>query len=121
MAYKGKYRVKNAHKYKGNVNNVVYRSSWERAVLKFLDLSSDVIEFSSEETVIPYRCATDNRIHRYFIDLTFKTKDGKKYLIEIKPDKETRPPVQPKRKTKRFLTEVMTYMKNQSKWKAAQE
>jgi hypothetical protein len=57
-------------------------------------------------------------MHRYFIDVYFKTAAGKKYLIEIKPDKQTRPPTGTK-KTKRFITESLTYIKNQCKWEAA--
>lgn len=121
MAYKGKYKVKNPSKYKGDPTKVIFRSLWERNVFRFLDDRDDVIEWSSEEVVVPYRCATDGKIHRYFIDIYFKGANGKKYLIEIKPKKETVPPTVPKRKTKRYIKEVMTYMKNQSKWKAAQE
>jgi hypothetical protein len=119
MAYKGKYKVKNPEKYKGDPTKVIFRSLWERNTFRFLDENDDIVEWNSEEVVIPYRCKTDNRIHRYYIDLYFKGKNGKKYLIEIKPKKETVPPKEPKRKTKRYVTEVMTYIKNQSKWEAA--
>ena len=44
----------------------------------------------------------------------------KEYLIEIKPKKETTPP-KSRKKTKRYLNEVMTYIKNTSKWEAAEE
>jgi len=40
-------------------------------------------------------------------------------LIEIKPDKQTRPPAYQGRKTKRYISESMDYVKNQNKWKAA--
>ena len=119
MTYKGRYRVKNISKYKGDHKKVVYRSSWERAVFKFLDNKPDVSEWSSEEYVIHYKCATDKRMHRYFIDIYFKDAVGQKWLIEIKPKKQCQPPVKPSRKTKRYLNEVMTYVKNQSKWDAA--
>ena len=49
----------------------------------------------------------------------FKDAVGQKWLIEIKPKKQCQPPVKPSRKTKRYLNEVMTYVKNQSKWDAA--
>ncbi len=58
-------------------------------------------------------------MHRYFIDIYFKDAVGQKWLIEIKPKKQCQPPVKPSRKTKRYLNEVMTYVKNQSKWEAA--
>lgn len=119
MAYKGKYRVKNPKKYKGDPTKVIFRSLWERNTFRWLDDNPDIVEWNSEEVVVPYRCKTDNRIHRYYIDLYFKAANGKKYLIEIKPKKETVPPKEPKRKTKRYISEVMTYVKNQSKWEAA--
>tara|TARA_B110000495_G_scaffold114077_1_gene98780 strand:- start:808 stop:1251 length:444 start_codon:yes stop_codon:yes gene_type:complete len=118
--YKGKYKVKNKKKYEGDHTNVVYRSSWERAAFKWLDNHKGVIGWSSEQIIVPYRCKTDNKVHRYFPDLFIRMKDGKEYLIEIKPEKQTLPPKKPSRKTKRYLTEVMTYGKNQSKWEAAQ-
>ena len=39
------------------------------------------------------------------------------YLVEIKPDKETRPPTT--KNKKRFLVESKTFAKNMSKWTAA--
>jgi hypothetical protein len=121
MAYKGKYKVKNRKKYVGDPDKVVYRSLWERQTFRWIESNSNIIEWNSEDVVIPYVCETDNKVHRYFIDIYFKTKDGKKYLIEIKPKKETQPPKKPKRQTKRFISESLTYIKNQSKWKAAVE
>lgn len=116
--YKGKYRPKNIDKYKGDYRNVVYRSSWERQVFKYLDTNSKVKNWSSETVIIPYRCATDNKIHRYFMDIKFTDTKGQTYLVEIKPKAQTKPP-KGKRKTKRFITETLTYAKNVSKWEAA--
>jgi len=120
MTYKGRYRIKNSSKYKGNPTQIIYRSSWERQVFKWCDNHKDVLEWSSEEIIIPYRCKTDNKLHRYYPDVYIKTNKGE-YLIEIKPKKETNPPRIRSRKTKRYLTEVMTYIKNTSKWDAARE
>lgn len=119
MAYKGKYTVKKPEKYVGDPKKVVFRSLWERNTFRWLEDQPSVIEWASEEVAIPYVCATDRKVHRYFIDVYFKTKDGKKYLIEIKPAKETKPPKPPKKRTKRYLSESLTYIKNQSKWEAA--
>ena len=44
--YKGFYKVKNRNKYKGNPDNVIYRSSWELLVLKWLDNNPSVIWFA---------------------------------------------------------------------------
>ena len=120
MAYSGRYRVKNLSKYEGNASKVQYRSLWERQVMRWLDDNPAVIGWNSEEVVIGYRCKTDNRIHRYFVDMFIRMKDGKCYLIEIKPKRQTVPPKQPSRKSKKYLKEVLTYGKNTSKWEAAQ-
>ena len=58
-------------------------------------------------------------MHRYFVDVKFTTFDNRTYLIEVKPAKEKEPPKNPGRKTRRYITEVMTYAKNTSKWEAA--
>lgn len=119
--YKGKYKVRNPKKYQGDFTKVVYRSMWERHCFKWADESSDVIEWSSEEVVVPYFFEVDKKYHRYFVDMKVKYRNGKVVLIEIKPDKQTRPPKYPGKKTKRYLTEGIEYVKNQNKWKAAIE
>jgi len=121
MTYKGKFRPQNPQKYKGDVTNVVYRSLWERQFFRWLDENPTVRHWSSEEVIIPYRCKTDGQMHRYFVDVKLELTDGRIYLVEIKPKKETEPPKNPGRKTKRYITEVMTYAKNISKWEAAKE
>ena len=121
----GKYKPINPGKYHGDPTDIIYRSSWEKRFMEWCDLNSAIVQWSSETTVIPYICPTDNRKHRYFVDfkVVIKNRDGvvKSYLVEIKPDKQTRPPDPPKRKTKRFISEVMTWGKNEAKWKAATE
>lgn len=123
--YKGKYRVINPSKYRGDFKEVVYRSSWELRFMKWCDTNPSILEWGSETVVIPYKSPVDNQIHRYFVDFYMKvrTKDGKttKYLVEIKPEKFTRPPDIPKRKTRKFVEEVFQYGTNQAKWRAADE
>lgn len=93
--------------------------------MKWCDTNPNVLEWGSEEIIIPYLSPIDNRVHRYFVDfyVKIKTAEGKieKYLIEIKPSKFTKQPVKPKKVTKRFIEEVQTWGINQSKWKNAQE
>jgi len=120
MAYSGRYKVKNPDKYKGNPTQVIFRSLWERQVFRWCDENPSVLQWSSEEIIIPYRCKTDKKLHRYYPDVYIKTKNGE-YLIEIKPKKETVPPRDRSKKTKKYLNEVMTYIKNTSKWDAAKE
>jgi hypothetical protein len=117
--YKGKFRPKNPGKYDGDYRNIVYRSMWERQVFVWCDRNDAVASWSSEEVVIPYRCGTDGQVHRYFVDLKIRFKNGKTYLIEIKPKSQTVEPKKRARTTKKYIAEVMTYVKNQSKWNAA--
>lgn len=120
--YKGRYKPKNTSKYAGDAENIVYRSMWERHVMKWCDDNPKVKKWVSEEIVIPYICETDKRPHRYFMDFLIQFTDGKTLLVEVKPHKETLPPKTGKgRSRQRVLNEGMTYIKNQSKWKAAQE
>jgi hypothetical protein len=122
--YTGKYRPLNKSKYRGNIDNIEYRSGWEHRFMKWCDKNPSVLEWGSEEVVIPYVSPTDGKVHRYFVDFFIKVRDKfggtKKYLIEIKPAKFTVPPKEPKRKTKRFVEEWITYQVNQAKWKAAE-
>ncbi len=117
----GQFKPKNPAKYRGDVNNIYYRSSWELSAMCNFDKDPNVIEWSSEETVIPYISPIDGKPHRYFIDFKVKFKSVNTVLIEIKPASQTQPPKQPKRVTKRFLTEAAEFGKNQAKWKAARE
>lgn len=121
MAYSGKYKVKNIHKYKGDPANVVYRSLWEKWCFKWCDESPEVNFWSSEEVVIPYFYEVDKKYHRYFMDLKITFASGQTYLVEIKPKKETAPPEFKGRKTKQYINEGLTYVKNMNKWAAAQK
>lgn len=121
---KGKFNPKNPQKYIGDVNNIWYRSSWELKYLIYLDKNPSVLRYSSEEIIIPYISPIDNKPHRYFPDMfvEMKTKDGiRKYLVEIKPHKQTLPPKKKKRVTKQYVEEVMTYGVNQAKWEYAEK
>ena len=121
MAYSGRYSVKNRNKYEGDPTRVFFRSLWERQVFKWIDDNPQIKKWSSEEVIIPYKCQTDNRMHRYFMDVKMVMEDGKTYLVEIKPKIQTKKPNKTRRKTKKYLKEVMTYAKNESKWLAANE
>jgi hypothetical protein len=121
----GFFKPKNPKKYIGDPTNIVYRSGWEKKFMNYLDEHEPIIRWGSEEVVIPYISPVDNRPHRYFVDFYFEARaaDGsiKKMLIEIKPYAQTQEPKIPKRRTKRFITEVMTYGVNQAKWRAAKD
>ena len=126
MAYSGKFIPKNRDKYRGNPKKITYRSLWEKTFMKYCDSNPSILEWSSEEIIIPYYSPVDRKYRRYFPDFFIKSlnRDGSvsKKIIEIKPKKQTVPPKKPKKKrSKRFLTESKTYVTNCSKWKAAKK
>ncbi len=119
----GKFIPRNPQKYRGDVDNIFYRSSWELRVFKRMDTNPNVIEWASEECVIPYKSPVDGKFHRYFPDIwCIMIQNGgrkKTYLIEIKPYYQSVEPEIKKRITKKYITEVCTYAVNTAKWKAA--
>jgi hypothetical protein len=117
MSYKGRFKPQNPKKYKGDPNNVIYRSSWELRVMKYLDNQPKVEWWASEEMFVRYKSPIDERVHRYYPDFVVKTKE-KTFMLEVKPFHQTQKPKQ-KRKTKKFLQEAATYAVNQQKWRAA--
>lgn len=123
--YKGWFTPKNPQKYKGDPTNIVYRSLWEKKVMEWLDTNSNIIEWQSEELYVPYLSPMDNRRHKYFPDFLVKAKkpDGSivTMMLEVKPHNQTKEPEVKKRKTRRYITEVMTWAVNDAKWKYARE
>ena len=101
--YSGSFKPKNRGKYQGDVSAIKYRSMWERQVFRWCDENSSVVKWSSEEIVVPYRCRTDGKSHRYFTDLFIEFKGGKRYIIEIKPKSQTVEPKPRTRKTKKYI------------------
>jgi hypothetical protein len=124
--HQGRFHPRNPEKYIGDANNIIYRSSWELSFMKWCDRSENVLSYGSEEFCIQYFDPTTNKVRRYFPDFIIKMKEKngtiKKYVIEIKPKKQTIEPKETKgKKKKTYINEVMTYTKNVAKWKAATE
>ena len=122
QSIKSIYKPSHPEKYLGNSNNIICRSSWERQFCRYCDTNPNVVKWASEELSIRYISPVDGRPHRYYPDFLIEVKEKsgklKKYMIEIKPKKQTQPPVKKKRVTKGFILEAKTYV-NQAKWKAA--
>jgi hypothetical protein len=121
MFHKRKFIPIFPEKYTGDPTNIIMRSSWETRFASWCDKNPSVLKWSSEETIIPYRCPTDDRIHRYFVDFKITVTTGKTYLVEVKPKTQTQPPIYPGKRTQRYLQESLAFMKNQAKWEAANE
>lgn len=122
---KSKFKPSFPQKYQGDPNNIICRSSWERRFCNYCDTNPNILRWASEEFSIPYVSPVDNRVHRYFPDFLIEVKESsgkiKKYIVEVKPEKQTLPPKQGKRVTKSYIYEAKTYAVNQAKWKAASE
>jgi hypothetical protein len=93
---------------------VIYRSSYEKKFMIWLESSRKVERWGSECIRIPY-LFVDGKIHSYFPDYYVEFVDGTKMLVEIKPANQTRPPVNEN------CWAAKEWTRNSCKWRAAQE
>ncbi len=125
MAYRGRYKPLHPEKYTGNPTKIIYRSLWERRFMNYCDKNKNILEWGSEEISLPYRSPLDGKIHRYFPDFYIKIRENngsvQKYIIEVKPKKQTIEPKVQRKKTKGYIFEVTEWARNQAKWKVAEE
>jgi hypothetical protein len=123
--YQGYYNPKFPQKYVGKLDNIIYRSGLELKLFRWADNNPNVLEWNSEEIAIPYFDTVQNKNRKYFIDAYVKIKEGsniKKYLIEVKPYKQTQEPKATRGKKKsNLLYEQVTWRNNCDKWKYAKE
>ncbi|AHY25130.1 head closure [Pectobacterium bacteriophage PM2] len=93
--------------------------------MKWLDNHPQVVQWNSEEVVIPYFSNADGKKRRYFMDFWAKFETGQQFFFEVKPYKETQAPKPPATMTtaakKRFINETYTWSVNNDKWAAAQK
>lgn len=117
------YYVQNPEKYIGK-SPPICRSNWEYSVCKYFDTNPSVIEWASEPFSIPYFDPTTQKKRRYFPDFLAKIVNSNNeidtWLIEVKPNKETKPPRNTKQKSnKTYIWEQKAYKINSAKWKSA--
>lgn len=114
-----------------NKGQVVYRSSLELKLMRVLDNNSNIIEWSSEQIIIPYKHPIKSaqsgtaQYARYFVDFYMKLKIGeniKEYLVEVKPDRQTRKAEKHgNKKLSTLIYEQLQFQINTSKWDAAKK
>lgn len=92
---------------------IQYKSSLEKIAFRYADMNPKIKYFSIEPFNIKYVKPTDNKVHRYFIDMYIEFVTGDKFLVEIKPYSQT---IYPANKN---AQDIVTYMINIAKWKAA--
>lgn len=118
---KGYYEVKNPSKYIGN-GRPIFRSSWEFRVMTRFDDSDNIVKWGSESIAIPYIDPNTMKRRRYYIDFVIVLKNKKKYLIEVKPNRQTKPPRKSKnKKQSTYLYEKKMYDTNTAKWAYAKK
>lgn len=118
----GIFKPKNLKKFIGT--KAVYRSGLELKFFRFCDDNPNILQWSSENVVVPYVSPLDKRVHRYFVDNYIMIKEGdkvKRYLVEIKPFSQTKPPKTKYRKKQHLLYEQRQWAVNTSKWDSARK
>jgi hypothetical protein len=117
------YIPNNTEKYCGQYP-IICRSSWEYKMCQWLDYNKSVLEWSSEGHRIRYVDPTSgyNKVRIYYPDFYAMFKNRKKFIIEVKPEKDTRLPKKKGGKSqKTMLMREHTYFVNQAKFKAAEQ
>ena len=112
------------NKQKCQASKAIYRSGLELKFFRFCGTNPNVLKWASESVIIPYFSKIDKKVRRYYVDNYVEIKEGDKvtkYLIEIKPDSQTRAPKTKYRKTKHLVYEQNMFVTNQCKWQAAEE
>lgn len=114
----------NKEKYIGKHLPVICRSTWEKDFCNYLDRNQSILAWASESIGIPY-IFKGKKKHYYpdfFIKIRNSQNEIEKYIIEIKPSKECRPPQKKgKKKHQTLINEKEVWEKNQAKWKAAEQ
>lgn len=120
----GFYKPINPAKYRGDVDNIVFRSGLECNYFRYFDLNKNVLEWSSEEVQVPY-IGLDGKTHRYFVDVWVKVKtkknEIKQLICEIKPESFLKEPKPQQRMTKKWKNRYAEYLTNMAKFEAAKK
>lgn len=93
---------------------IIYRSSYEKKFMQWLESNKNVSQWASECIEIPYLWV-DGKYHRYYPDYYVEMVDGTKMVIEVKPYNMTQSPDTDNVRAHK------EYSKNVCKWKAAME
>ena len=124
----GYYKLINPAKYLGDPNKIIFRSSWEKKFAVYCDTNDRITSWSSEPVAIPYLNPVNGEMKPYNVDFYVRVQTGEKtykeYLVEVKPSKQLKQPVQPtgrvtEKRMTAYTTQMQTYLINLSKFKAA--
>ena len=123
----GKYEPRNPEKYIGDIHNIIYRSSWEYRFCTYCDKNDSIVKWSSEPIAIEYYNPLDKKEHKYNVDFYIKvvkeSGDAQEWIIEIKPENQTKKPIYEGKMTiaklKSYNRNMQIWITNQAKFKAA--
>lgn len=93
---------------------VIYRSSYEKRFISWLETNPKVKKWGSECAPIPYMYI-DGHMHNYYPDFIVEMTNGDVLVIEIKPFNQT---IKPDEADDYAYN---TYVKNMCKWQAAKK
>ena len=126
----GNYHPTNPSKYIGDINGIIFRSSWELRFCQYCDLNSKILKWSSEPMSIDFWNPIDKKTHRYHPDFYIKVlaDDGSTvdWILEIKPQNQYKKELEPKlegritpKKLKAYNDKKTTWIINRCKFEAA--
>lgn len=95
-------------------DKIIYRSSYEKKFIIWLENSKIIKYWGSECFNIPYMMM-DGKIHNYYPDYFVELENGECWVVEIKPYNQTQKPINEN------CWGYKEYIKNMCKWKATQE
>lgn len=95
-------------------DRIIYRSSYERKFILWLEQNKHVKYWGSECFKIPYMMP-DGKSHSYYPDYFVEMENGEKWVVEIKPYNQTQKPINEN------CWAAKEYIKNICKWKEAKQ
>lgn len=93
---------------------IIYRSSYEKKFITWLESNKSVKYWGSECLKIPY-LYVDGKMHNYYPDYFIEMVDGSCIVVEIKPHNQTIKPINEN------CWAYKEYTKNMCKWRATKE
>lgn len=96
-------------------DRIIYRSSYEKKFMTWLETHKTVKHWGSECFCIPYYYVVDEKMHKYYPDYFVEFEDGTCMVVEIKPSNQTKKPINEN------CWAYKEYVKNMCKWKATKE
>lgn len=126
----GKYSPINPKKYIGDIDGIIYRSSWELRFCQYCDLETKILKWSSEPISIDYWNPIDKSMHRYHPDYYIRVLDNsgkeQEWILEIKPQNQYKKELKPvlngkvtEKKLKAYNDKLSVWIINRCKMEAA--